>query len=175
MWNFPETNSEERMRDQSIKRGKWEGKETEKSIHLSVVLWPGKHLPTAGVQQLDLSSESPSLEPPCCLTLAVGTCGSSPALWLPHSPLLWESYTWLLQSAEAGRAFQHDSQLLPSRQICWPAGKVKHLLPHLHTMCPTPSSHMAAFRWKTPVSVCTDISRLQKQHTVLSRIPGWWL
>ena len=70
------------------------------SIHLSVVLRPVKHLPIARVQMPDLSGETLSLEPPCCLMQARRAFGLSLTassqllpLWFTHSLFPLGSHT----------------------------------------------------------------------------------
>lgn len=174
-----------RVRGQSIKRGKCEEKETEKSIH-----WSGPLACKTSANGRSPRAGSLWWDPSRCLMLAMW------ALWLIsqppliHSLCLLQSYTWLpvfraresLSRWSTAAALQAD--LLASRKCQTFAAPSPHNAPH------PSSSHTAAFRWeKDTTSLCVHRHRQTPEvtHYTLKNsflgfhsnptiaAPGWWL
>lgn len=88
----------------------------------------------------------------------------------PTASFCW-SPTLGCQSLQVEKGSQDDSQLLPSRQTCWPAGNDP---PSPRNMPPTPHQlqphQLLQSERKTPVSVFTDVSKLQERHITLQKL-----
>lgn len=166
MWKCsPETSTEEAfvVGPESEKRANVRKRTQKKSIHFSVVLWPGKHLPIVGVQMPDLWSGTS------------GTSGSSLTAPLSSAPLVHPKTLAGVEQLAAslrrqGRSFKMThSCCLPIR----PAGQqeLSSICCPLHTMlCPlAPAPQWLSNERKTPVSEFTDISQLQDWHTTCSQ------
>lgn len=158
MWSSsPKTSREESVGSQRMKRGKWQKKEKEMPIYLSVVLWPVKHLPTARAQMPDLSSETPSLDPPSRWGRqgALWLVSPSSCPWFIHSLFLLGSHT---SQHMQGSSFTKTQWWPPSRPPSWQ--EVSGICCPLSTHCSpnsppkaAPATQLVPGERKTPASV----------------------